>query len=105
MIVGRMFDLIRIEKLTSTKDEYGAEKNTWGEYLTCKAEKIKTTGRKSVDNDEIFNTYTKVFNIWYRKGISEDMRVIYNDDKYKIESIDEDKFNNVTQLTISLINE
>ena len=80
---------IVIEQVTKTKDSYGAEDTVWSTYKTLSASKKELGGTDVISNQEVFKTNTVEFTTHYREGITDDMRVVFNTEYYKILNIAE----------------
>ena len=104
IIPGNLRYTLTFKELTSTKDAYGAITTSYKDKYVLKAEKIKSSGKKTIDNEEIFNTNSLQFRL-YNKPITSNMQVIFKGDKYKIMNIDNNEFQNEMLIEIELINE
>ena len=88
MIIGQMRYRIEILIPAIDNDEYNSNKEIYINYLTLKAGKKEITGNKTNDK-EIFSTARIDWNIYFRKGITENMRIKYNNKQYRILYIQE----------------
>lgn len=104
MNIGEFRYKIIIQQPTLTKDEYGAESITYTTVYTLKAAKKQLGGSKGVDAEEIFTSSNIVFTTHFR-NITEDMIVLYEDVKYRINQIVEIPFRTGLEITVEKINE
>ena len=95
---------ILIQEAVKTKDSYGAENVTYTALFTLKAAKKPAGGSKGIDSAEIFTSNNLIFEIHYR-NITEDMIVVYEGNKYRINQIVEVGFRAGMQLFVEKINE
>ena len=97
------YDII-IQKKIIVKDNYGAQATTFTDYLYLKAAVKYNSGNKVMENNELFNTKNIRFITYYR-DIKEDMRIEFNEKRYKILSITEIGFKEGFEIIGELINE
>lgn len=105
MNIGAMRYKIVIQQVTKTKDDYGAETLVWSTYKTLKAAKKDMGGTQVLNNNEIFNTNTIELTTHYRDGINTEMRVVLNNDYYRILSIAEINYKEGLVLRCEKIND
>ena len=84
MQAGLLKHIITIEQPVITVDEYGANTLTWQKYKTTRASAKVETGGRTNENNEIIFAYSVRFTIRYYHDITEDMRIIWNNRKYRI---------------------
>lgn len=87
LVLGNLRHTIQILTKSIAKDEYGAEIISWVNGLTLRADVKFVSGDKTIDDKEIFNSRRLVFTTHYRKNISEEDRILFEDKKYLIKSI------------------
>lgn len=104
LIIGNMRRTITVQRLYSTKNQYGEDVQSFVDYITLKAELKNSTGNKALNNNEIFNTLTLTFWTHYRP-ITTDMRIKFNNIIYEILDIREIGFREGLELVVSRINE
>lgn len=68
--------------------------------LKARAQRTKNKEKYLTDADEIFHTSELTFKLRYRKEIKDTDIVVYEDERYRITSLD--KFKEANQLTIML---
>jgi hypothetical protein len=101
-IVGNMRWKITISRLSETKDQYGATKQTYTPvYTKLSAELVKQAGTLTSNNFLLYNTNVLVFKIWYRDVLNTDI-VSFNNQDYKIVDMNEIGYHEGLQLTVSL---
>ncbi len=105
MQAGLLRYLIEIQKVSTNKDDYGAEFENWETHVNCKADIKFNSGNRELQNSEVVITNQLTFIIRYYVDVNESMRIIYDKKKYRILSIDSD--NRLMRKTIiaELINE
>lgn len=102
--INNMRYKILIQSATKTKDVYGAESVTYTTIFTLKAAKKPAGGSKGLDSAEVFTSNNLIFETYYR-SITEDMIVVYEGNKYRINQIVEVGFRAGMQLFVEKINE
>lgn len=102
--IGNMRRSIVVQRLYTTKNEYGAETSTYVDYLTLKAELKNRSGSKTIVNNEIFNDATLIFWTHYRPIVETD-RIKFNGNVYNILNIAEIGYREGLELVLSKINE
>jgi phage head-tail adaptor, putative, SPP1 family len=98
MRAGLLKQIIEIQAKTIIKDEYGADVETYLPFLTTRCDVRYKTGTKQLSEMEIFNDQTLEFNIRYRSGIDETMRIKFNGRLYKIVFINEIEYRKSLQI-------
>ena len=68
--------------------------------LKCRAQRTKNKEKYLTDAEELFHTSELTFKLRYRKEIKDTDIVVYEDERYRITSLD--KFAEANQLTIIL---
>lgn len=89
MRINRLHRKIVIESLTNSTSSYGEYNSTWSTYHTCFAEVSRFGGGEKLEAYKITATNKVRFKIRFFAGITEDMRILYNGDKYDITEIQE----------------
>lgn len=75
MIAGRMKYRLELYRPVTRKNPYGEIESTYRKTVTVHAERVKQTGRRRIDMDEVFADYTTEFNIRDIHEIDEGWRV------------------------------
>ena len=70
-----------------------------------RAQRLKNKEKYLTDADELFHTSELTFKLRYRREIKETDIVVYNDERYRITSLDEFKQANQITIMVSKINE
>lgn len=105
MRAGLLKDFVKIETPVRTATRYGSQETTWSEYWSGRAWVRFSSGTQVVENGETFNRVTKKVTIRYKTDVQSKMRLVINEKKYRILSIDESRSDQSTTLTVELINE
>lgn len=105
MNAGRLKYTIVIQKPTNIKDGFGANSTIWEDIITTRADITNITGNRVVENDEIIYTYNKDFVVRIYHQIEEDYRIIWNNKKWRILSIEPDVQRQYLTINTELINE
>lgn len=102
---GRLNEIISIERPTITKDDYGANKTEWKGIINTRADVQYENGSRDTENGEIVFNYTKVFTIRHYHKVDEKDRIVWNDKRYRILSIEPSKEQQKITIRTELINE
>ena len=105
LIIGELRYSVIFLALTSVKDAYGSTTETYTEHSVLRASVKKNVGTKTIDNKEVFNTSTVVFQTHYRDSIESTMRIAFSGGHYRILDITEIGFKEGLSITAELINE
>lgn len=105
MRAGLLTEPVTFKRATITKNEYGQEVTYWENYIITRGNVKYNTGNRTIENQEIINTYTVIFTVRSYHKIDESMRVLYNKRLYRILSIDEDRLKQSTTIIGELVNE
>ena len=104
MAAGKKKFTIEIQRLQSEKMPDGSIKEVYVEHFKLKAELKFNSGNVSVINDEIFGSNSITFQTYKRDIILTDI-IIFQDNKYAINSINPLQYSNELVINCSLINE
>jgi hypothetical protein len=105
IVLGEMRYKIIVQELVVTKDaNNGSMKDTYVTKYTLKAKKVRTSGVNLVQNQEIFNTNTLIFQCHYRNIVETD-RILFENNNYKINNISEIGYREGLEITIEKLNE
>ena len=89
MRAGKLDRLIVIESKSLVIDSYGQRTNTWATFLSVWSRPIQKDGMEET-NDNNRGTKRKVdFRVRWNSTITNEMRVLWEGDYYKIEDIKE----------------
>lgn len=105
MNAGVLTEVITIQKNNVMTDDYGANKVEWADYITTKAQVTYNSGNRVSENNEIIFTNVVGFTIRIYHKIDAKMHIIWNDNKYRILSIEADKHKQKLIINTELINE
>ena len=105
MQAGLLKYIIDIQTVIIDKDEYGAETEQWQNVITTKADVRYLNGSKTLQNGEIINLNQLQFIVRHYLNINEQMRIIYEEKKYRILSVNNDRLMAKKMIIAELINE
>lgn len=96
---------ITIQSRVLSRDSFGSAVETFSDLHYLRASIKMLSGNKGIENAEIFSPQTIQFITYFRSGIDETCRILYNAKKYRIVSIAEIQFREGLQINGELINE
>lgn len=102
---GRLKEVIVIQRPTITKDEFGANRVEWKDIISTRSDVQFDNGSRAKENGEIVFNYTKVFTIRIYHDVDEKDRILWNNKKWRILSIEPDKDQQKQTIRTELINE
>jgi head-tail adaptor len=105
IVAGNLRHIITIKQPIVTKDAYGAEKQTWLDFLILRAGVKYITGSKGVNNNEVFTVYGVEFTTYFRGGILPTYIIVFDGKKFKINNIQEIGYKEGLLISTELINE
>jgi SPP1 family predicted phage head-tail adaptor len=85
---------ITFQKLTTTTNENGFQVEVWEDYLAVWAAVSNLIGREYFAAAAVQAEKTVKFTIRYLQGITDDMRILFEDKQYNITFIDNIKYSN-----------
>lgn len=89
MRAGKLRHAIRIERMTRTQDDYGAETERWVLLFLAKAEIIMQTTGEFIRDYGSASERTTVFRIWFDRRVTVADRVIHDRRAFDIIEIKE----------------
>lgn len=95
---GLLRDTLHFYEIVETQTESGYKSTDEKLRFKVRAQRIKNKEKYTIDADELFHTSELTFKLRYRKEIKETDIVVYDNEKYRITSID--KYIEANQLTI-----
>ena len=104
MAAGKKKFTIEIQRLQAEKMPDGSIKEVYVEHLKLKAELKFNSGNVSVINNEIFGSNSITFQVYKRDIILTDI-IIFDGNKYAINSINPLSYSNELVINCTLINE
>lgn len=104
MAAGKKKYTIEIQRLQSEKMPDGSVKEVYVEHLKLKAELKFNSGNVSVINNEIYGSNSITFQTYKRDIILSDI-IIFDGNKYAINSINPLSYSNELVINCTLINE
>lgn len=105
MRAGLLTEQILIERITYIKNIFGANEKKWIPHMNTRSIVKFNNGNRKIENNEIVNSYLLSFTIRDYNDVDESMRIVWNDKKYRILSIFQDKHKQSIEIIGSLINE
>ena len=105
MRAGLLRDKIIVQKLSVTKDSFGANSTVWIDKFSTRAQVTYNSGNRLNQNNEIINTYNVTFTIRIYNDVNEADRVICNSKKYRILFISRELYKQTITIIGELINE
>ena len=106
MIAGTLKDIISIEEPIVVKDEFGANKLVWEKAIKRTRAKVSyRSGSRTNENNEIIFAYEVDFTIRIYHQVTENMRIIWKNKKYRILSLEPDKAKQQITIRTELVNE
>ena len=102
---GLLTEHILIERITYIKNIFGANEKKWIRHINTRSIVKFNNGNRKIENNEIINSYSLTFTLRFYHNITEDMRIVWNDKKYRILSIFPDKHKQSIEIIGDLINE
>lgn len=105
MQAGLLTEKILIEQPIIQQDGFGANDIKWSNFKNTRANVTYSNGNRVNENNEIIFAYNIIFKIRYYHKIKECMRIIWNEQKYRILSIQPDKHRQYKIINTELIND
>ena len=102
---GRLTEVITIERPSIAQNDFGANNLQWQKHIQTRADVQYESGTRATENDEVIFSYNKIFTIRYYHDIDEQDRIIWNNKKWRILSIEPDKAKQLITIRTELINE
>jgi SPP1 family predicted phage head-tail adaptor len=106
MEAGKLTERITIQHPNTVRDIYGATKQTWADVVTNLPAAVNyIRGDREIDNGEIFHGRVTTFSIRWDGQVDETMRILWDNLKYRILSIDRRTHRREYLIRTELINE
>ena len=84
---GQLDRRITIQNFSETTDSFGQEVKSFSTLASVWANVVEKVGSEGEDGEMIAATKKVEFVIRYRTDVDEEMRIIYNNNTYKIQAI------------------
>lgn len=84
---GRLSDRITLKQPTVVINEYGEQQTTWSDFLTCWATVSASGGKRDDTTGDMFLTQTLRCWTRYHAGVTDRMRVVWQDGVYAITNL------------------
>lgn len=105
MIAGRLNEIVSVWKPTTQINDYGERVETWVKVYDTRARVEYTGGRRAIENDEIWNPYSKRFELRSYVPIDEQCQIKWQNQMWRILTIERNReFNNII-INAELVNE
>ena len=105
MRAGLLNTMITILYPQKSRNEYGETVFVYEKKGTARAQIMNQAGNRTISNDEIFYSYQKTFRVRRYVKIDDVCQVLYNGQKYRVISIDDDRETNCKIVRTELVNE
>ena len=106
MEAGKLTERITIQRPNTVRDIYGATKQTWTDVVTNLPAAVNyIRGDREIDNGEIFHGMVTTYSIRWDGQVDETMRILWDNLKYRILSIDRRTHRREYFIRTELINE
>lgn len=105
MQAGLLRDTIEFEQRELISNQFNEQVVEYHKCLTTKAQVEYSTGNRAIENNEMVVNYSPVFNIRYYHNINETMRIKFNNQYYRIISIQPFRQYQYKKIITELINE
>lgn len=106
MEAGKLTERITIQRSGVVRDVYGATSTTWTNVVSNLPAAVNyIRGDREIDNEEIFHGRVTTFSIRWDGQVDETMRILWDDLKYRILSIDRRTHRREYMIRTELINE
>lgn len=105
MRAGLLSERIEILQPDVATNDFGEESTNWVSIYTTKARLVHTGGNRTIQNDEIFYSYTKTFQIRNYVPVQEYDRILWNGKQYRILDIEPDKQQQQITIKTELVND
>lgn len=106
MRAGLMTHIIRVEKLNSDKSEYGSSSKRWETFIGKTRAEVKFENGDYVNQvNEMVHTQKVIFTVRIYHQITPDMRIVWENRKYRILFLEPNKKLQSLTIKAELINE
>lgn len=105
MLAGLLRNPITIQEPVTIKDSYGANTIEWRDVISTRAQVTYNNGDRQSLNNEIVHTYTITFTIRMYHRINEQMRILWDNKKYRILSINKELYKQSVTIIAEVVNE
>ena len=106
MEAGKLTERITIQRPEAVRDVYGSTATVWTDVVANLPAAVNyVRGDREIDNEEIFHGRVTTFSIRWRGTVNEEMRILWDNLKYRILSIDRRTHRREYLIRTELINE
>jgi SPP1 family predicted phage head-tail adaptor len=89
MRAGELDRKIRLERLTSTQNDYGEPVESWVLIAEVWASRAVLSGREMYEGDQIAAEALYRFRMYYRTDLDNTCRIVYGSQNYNIKAVSE----------------
>jgi len=106
MEAGKLTERIIIQQPVAERDVYGSTTTVWTDVVTDLPAAVNyIRSDREIDNEEIFHGRVTTFSIRWQGAVNEEMRILWENLKYRILSIDRRTHRREYLIRTELINE
>jgi head-tail adaptor len=98
MRAGLLKENIEIWQKSLTTNDYGEETEIWSLKYSTKARLVHNGGSRVIENEEVFFSHTKTFEVRDYVPVDDYDRIVWNNKKYRILNIEPDR----TQMKLTI---
>lgn len=105
MRAGLLQEVISIYRQVEHQTEYGDISTSYQMVSTTRAKVDHSLGNRTVQNEEIFYDYSKIFTVRYYVDILDTDRIKYGNKFYRVISVEPDTQKQQKQILAEVVNE
>lgn len=105
MIAGRLNEPVSVWRPTTDVNEYGERVESWAKIYDTRARVEYTGGRRAIENDEVWNPYTKRFEVRSYVPVDEQCRIEWQGQLWRVLSVERNREFNEIIVNTELVNE
>lgn len=102
---GTLTERLDFYHLIETQSPSGFKSTERVKYMSTLADRLKNKETYVVDANEVFHLNELTFKLRYRKGIQDTDEVVYQDQRYRITSVDRQGRDNEITIIVSKVND
>lgn len=102
---GTLTERLTFFHIVETQTESGYKESSEVQYFSCRADRLKNKENYVINADELFHFPQLTFKLRYYKPIKETDIVVYEDERYRITSLDKNSLDNEITIILEKINE
>ena len=105
MLAGKLKEKIKILQVKVARNEYGEQYDTYTPICSTRANVFQRSGARMNDDNEIYYSYSKTFQVRSYVPVTEFDRIEYMGDRYRVLSINRQRRENCITIEAEKINE